>query len=81
MNTVPRREALRHRAYPGPPHVVERRHRDGSWIPVAVGIRATSALDALRKYRSCLPSGVWTSVKFRARLQEPPEFGALQMSR
>ncbi len=61
-------------SYPGPPHVVERRHRDGSWIPVALGIRARDAIDALTRYRKCLPEGVWRRVSFRARLQEQGEF-------
>ena len=60
--------------YPGPPHVVERRHRDGSWIPVALGIRAQDAIAALARYRRCLPAGVWRRVSFRARLQEQGEF-------
>ncbi len=58
------------RVYPGPPHVVERLHRGGIWIPVALGIRAHDTEEALAAYRSCLPPNVWTRVTFRARLQE-----------
>ena len=61
------------KSYPGPPHVVERKHRDGSWLPVALGIRARSNADALRKYRRCIPTGVWRAVRFRARIQEQGE--------
>lgn len=56
--------------YPGPPHVIERLHRDGIWLPVALGIRARDTDDALAAYRSCLPPDVWPRVVFRARLQE-----------
>ncbi len=61
--------------YPGPPHVVERLHRDGMWIPVALGIRARDTDEALATYRSCLPPGIWPRVTFRARLQELDKVG------
>ncbi|MBA2291640.1 MAG: hypothetical protein H0W15_04195 [Gemmatimonadales bacterium] len=61
--------------YPGPLHVIERLHRDGMWLPVALGIRALDTADALAKYRSCLPPDVWPRVTFRARLQELDAIG------
>lgn len=61
--------------YPGPLHVIERLHRDGMWLPVALGIRARNTDDALAAYRSCLPPGVWSRVTFRARLQNLDAIG------
>ena len=56
--------------YAGPPYVVERQLRDGSWIPVALGIRAKDSDSAVNEYRSCVPAGVWRNVALRARLQD-----------
>ena len=62
-------------------HVVERRHRDGSWLPVALAVRAKNGAEAVHAYRSCLPRALWRALRLRARLQTRGEFaGAVRGS-
>ncbi len=58
-------------------HVVERRHRDGVWLPVALAVRAKNAAAAVQAYRRCLPGELWHALTLRARLQANGEFAGL----
>lgn len=58
-------------------HVVERRHRDGLWLPVALAVPGATGASAMQAYRRCLPRELWKALTLRARLQGKDEFAGL----